>query len=250
MTSSPPRRGVLTPRRGILPVILLVLVSGSMSPAALAAEGSYPGPSGNDPTPDLWLISTWLGFGGAENSDALVRFTGIPSGTSSESDFSTMFLVGVRGEFYSNAAGRVARHFGFAIEFNGMFGEFEVETRPGSPSDGVTFVSGVAMPGFVIRFPGKRWEGYLGAGPTVMWWSYVDSVDLAATTDDYDSDFEIPLGLSAFAGLRHTYSREWLFMMETRYQTGENGFELGQPRTEIDIDWRTMQFVIGFTYKY
>jgi hypothetical protein len=202
-----------------------------------------------DPSPDLWLISVWLGFGGAERSDASVDIAGAPASVP-VTDFGTLFLAGVRGEFYANPAGPVARHFGFAIEFNGMFGEFEIETTPGAPSDGVTFISGIATPGFVIRFPGKRWEGYLGAGPTVIWWSYVDSVDLAATADDYDSDFEIPLGLSAFAGLRHTYSREWMFMMEAKYQTGENDFELGQPRTEIDVDWRTTQFVIGFTYKY
>jgi len=234
--------------RGATLLLSAFIIALSVSPASGRDAEGEPASSGPRPAPPYgWTISMWAGAGGADSSDATVRQAGNPL-AGSATGFGAFLTLGLRAELYPDLAGRVAEHFGFALEIAGLAGEADIATTPGFPPEQVSIVSGIITPSLVVRFPGRTWEGYAGAGLTLLMGTRLSGIGGGLHEGD-DTDMEAPLGLSVYGGARRSYPAGWFFQIEARYQAGHNDFDLSVPLTRIELDLKTTQFVIGTGYR-
>jgi opacity protein-like surface antigen len=226
-------------------------VAGALLAAPCAAsEDSLTGPPPDrlSPSPCEWTVSMWTGLGSASDSDLRTRQAGTAV-VGSATDFGAFIFLGARIEAYPRTGGSLGRHLGVAVEINGLAGEADIETQPGLRAEEVALTAGVITPSVVFRLPGKLWEGYVGAGATVVWESRLTDAS-GFFIKNNDTDYEAPLGLALYAGLRRTYLRTWFLQIEARHQRGRSNFDLESPHTTIDIDWRLTQLVVGSGYRF
>lgn len=217
---------------------------------ALEGSGPHPPPTRFRPTPHERVVSVWAGVAGADASSAEVTHVGVPA-TESATDFGTFILLGARVEYFPSISGRLSKHFGFGVDVTAMAGEADVEIRPALPAEEVSLGAAVIAPSLVVRFPGRtKWEGYVGLGLALVWGAVLSNVSVTGYYDDEAGDTKFATGPSLYAGLRRDSSVGWFFMMEGRYQVGENDFELRDSLTRVHLDWRTAQIVFGSGYRF
>ena len=232
-----------------LPAAAFCVALAASSLPALEPPAPPPPHTGIRPTSKERVVSVWAGLAGADASSADVRQAGVP-GTGSDTDFSPFVLLGARFEYFPDISARVGKHFGFGIDVTAMAGEADIEIRPLLPAEEVGLGAVVIAPSLVVRFPGRtRWEGYAGFGFTLLWASVLTDV-AALDFDEEPTDNEVPLALSLYAGFRRTGRAGWFFMMEGRYQAGENDFDLRDSLTTVHLEWRTAQIVFGSGYRF
>ncbi len=239
---------VANPARRLPAAALTALLAVTAIPA-LERSRLHPPPTGLRPTPRERIVSVWAGLAGAGASGAEVTHAG-GSSSGSAADFGTFVLLGARIEYFPSISDRLGKHFGFGVDVTAMAGEADMEIRGSLPAEEVSLGAAVIAPSLVVRLPGRtRWEGYVGLGITLVWGAVLSDVGVTGY-DDEAGDTEVVTGPSLYAGLRRSGSAGWFFMMEGRYQAGENDFELRDSLTRVHLDWRTTQIVFGSGYRF
>lgn len=239
---------VANPARRLPAAALSVLLAVSAIPALERSE-PHPPSTGLRPTPRERVVSVWAGLAETGASSAEVTHAG-GSAIGSAADLGTFVLLGGRLEYFPSVSGRLSKHFGFGVDVTAMAGEADMEIRRTLPAEEVSLGAAVIAPSLVVRLPGRtRWEGYVGLGFTLIWGAVLSDVGVTGY-DDEAGDTEIALGPSLYAGLRRSGSAGWFFMMEGRYQGGENDFELRDSLSKVHLEWRTTQIVFGSGYRF
>lgn len=233
---APGRRSVSAP----LLAALLAAACAAASPAVAEGAGSFWGPG------HPGRGSLWAGLASATSSDIRISGPGVPGG-SDEADFGPFLEFGGRFEYFPFRGAGAARHVGFGVDAVALWGEAEVDVGGGRHEDLPLFTSALA-PYVMFRFPGQRWEGYLGLGVTIAWWTGVNDADIPEELED--SDFEVPLGASLVAGGRLAIGEGGFFLMEGRYQAGDNDLAVRESGVDAAIEWRLFQVVAGAGYRF
>lgn len=234
-----------------LAAFTLLLLS-PFSAAAGTADTSRPrDPSARTrltPTSREKVLSFWGGIAAVDSSEATASGGDLP-GTVTAEDFSPFLLLGTRIEYFPSSSSRLAKHFGIGADITGMIGEVDFPITDSPAVAEVELTAVVIAPSLVIRFPGRKSDGYLGLGVTLMWGSRLSDVSSPYIGDE-DTDGQVSLAPSVYAGFRKYTAAGWFFMTEARWQEAENDFLLPGSGTNVHLDWKTFQVVAGTGYRF
>ncbi len=180
-----------------------------------------------------------------------ITTTGFTAFKQSNLDLDTSYLYGAKlGHYFGSA-----RWLGLETEvFVTQPGIKQQDVTLTGPSGSTTFTG---VPGFnfrvvtwaplniELRYPGRRFQPYVGAGPGIFFARVKDSVTGDQQTDDWS------LGLNAHAGLRFFLVRRLALFAEAKY-TGLTRFKFKEtPNLDgYDATYNAFHGVLGVSYHF
>lgn len=182
-------------------------------------------------------------------SDIDVTSAGLPGGVKfSDLDLQNSFLFGAKIGYFSQSV----RWFGVeaeifhttphvkqqAVTVTGPGGSVTV---PGVP--GQYFSMWTLAPNLVFRYPGKRFQPYVGVGPGIFFARLKD-----AQTEDSQSSTR--LGLNAEVGLRYFLARHVALFGEYKFNYARLGFNETANLDGFDATYMANNFVFGIGYHF
>lgn len=191
-------------------------------------------------------------------TDVDLTTIGFPSGTTlSNLDLQTSLMGGVKLGYYSNTI----RWFGVETEafyttphVKQQTATITIPTAPGVPGGSAQLgltgsylrVITWAPVNLLFRYPGKRFQPYLGIGPGVFFGTHEFAGESQSSTT---------VGLNTQLGLRYFMSRHWALFGEYKFNYARFNFEETNPGQPIGLDgvkatYSAHIFALGIGYHF
>jgi opacity protein-like surface antigen len=183
-------------------------------------------------------------------SDIDVTTAGLPSGvTFSDLDLQNSFLFGAKAGYFS----RSVRWFGVEAEIFHTTPHVKQQdvtitgpggsvTVPGVPGQYFSILT-LAPVNLVFRYPGKRFQPYVGVGPGIFFARLKDA-------QTGDSQSSTSLGLNVQVGLRYFLARHVALFGEYKFNYARLSFEEKPNLDGFDATYSANNFVFGIGYHF